>query len=232
MSQNDDNKNLIDRSELGELDEKEAQRISLVKLIGVILGVLLLLIVHNFYSMIQMWTDDSVAFVQCPKNFDLDKPVILKKLETSDPLSVDNWISSFAIGYTMRLFPRAKQDAKIFYQWIIDHSDTDMRKKYEARMKEISKIEELIDSGSFSRFWLEDSQKIEIRKNSSSGDWIVIINGYLHRKKNVEVEKTQPKVELTISLTTPTIRNPEGLKVEKIRFIQITDPVAGNELDI
>jgi hypothetical protein len=172
-----------------------------------------------------------VEFV-ATKNFELDKPVILKKLDTSEPVSVDNWISSFALNYTMRLFPRAKQDAKPFYQWIIDHSETDMRKKYEARMKEIAKIEELIDSGSFSRFWVEDSQKIEIRKNTSSGNWIVIINGYLHRKKNVEVEKTQPKVELTISLARPTIKNPEGLQVEKIRFIQITDPVAGNELEI
>lgn len=230
----DKDKEIIDSDELSELKVKDKEESNLAKVLGVLVGLVLVTIAHNFYSMYEMWTDDSVTFVQCPRQFDLDRPVIMKKMSEASALQQDNWIRSFSITFAMRLFPRATEDAKPFYEYIRNHTEGYIQKRYEARLSDIKKIESEIEIGSFRRFYIEDSNNIRIRKidDKDSVRWKVIINGFLHTKKLAQIEKTQPRLELTIRAVKPTIYNPEGLIVENFELMQIKDPISGEEISL
>jgi hypothetical protein len=228
-----DEKNKVTSDELKELREKDSQEIKLAKALGLLVALVLLSIVHNFYSIFQMWTDDSVVFVQCPRQFTLDRPVIMKKMSDSSNLQLDNWVRSFAINFTMKLHPRTAEDAEVFFEYIKNHTEGYNQKKYEARLNDIEDIKKQIKIGNRRKFYIKNSNEIQIRKiKGQVTKWKVVIFGYLHSKTLTGLEKTQPRVELIIRPVKPTIYNPEGLLVESFDIIAIKDAISGEEVSL
>src|SRR5690606_4546537 len=145
----------------------------------------------------QMVFDRSIPLVHCPRSFDLDRPVLLKPMTEMNALSTDNWIKGFIINFSMKLFPRNAIDSESFFRYIANHTTGSLQSRYKARVDEIDKINKEIQAGNFSKFWITDSEKIIIRK-VSNGKWNAIVYGFLHRRNNGELEKTQPRIELTV----------------------------------
>ena len=229
----DENKEKVTSNELGELKEKDSQETKLAKALGILVGLVLLSIVHNFYSMFQMWTDDSVIFFQCPRQFTLDRPVIMKKMDESTNLHLDNWIRSFSINFVNKLHPRTADDAEIFFEYIKNHTEGYQQKIYEARISDIEDIQKQIRIGNYRKFYIKNSNEIQIRKiKGQNPKWKVVIFGFLHTRAQTGLEKTQPRVELTIRPVKPTIYNPEGLLVEDFQLIHIKDAISGEEVNL
>ena len=228
----DNENNIIDKEALSGLDAKDKARINLLNLIGVLIGLVALMFVHNIYSIYTMWTDESIPLVMCPKSFELDRPVVLKTLSEADKVDVDNMIKGFSLAFVTRLFPRTKEDAKPFFEYIANHTEGLLNKKYEARVDSIKKIENAIDIGNYIKLYIADSQDIKVRKISNSESWRVIMKAYLHKRKIGEMEKTQPKIELVVRYVGATVSNPEGFIVDDIKIRHIVDPIAGEILEL
>lgn len=229
----ENSESIIDKTELTSLDSKDTARIRLLNLMGVLLGLILLMIAHNGYSIFKMITDENIPLVLCPKAFDLDRPVILKTLDKAQPKDMDNLIKGFSLNFTNRLFPRTPEDAEPFFNYVINHTESMFRKKYEARIKEIKKIKDSIAIGNYSKFYFANSQDLKIRKITGRDDaWIVIMKGYLSKRKIGRMEKTQPTVELTIRYVGAKKSNPEGFIVESAVFKHIVDPISGEQIEL
>jgi hypothetical protein len=229
--ENTDEKVIIDEQDINGLSENIHSQEKLRRLSGILIGCLILMIVHIGYSIVKMYWDDSLPLVQCPTSFYLDKPTLLKKV--SKPIIVDNMIKSFSMTYLMSMYPRTKADAKPFFKYVASHSEGFRKKRYEARVNDTEEVEKNIEMGRFAKFWIEDSEKILIRKiDGRNLAWKVSINGYLHKRSDGDFEKLQPRIELTVSAVEPTLDNAEGLVVEDLEGSQIKDPVSGNIIDL
>lgn len=235
----DENKNkipeepLFEKEALQELSENSVEKKRLLDMAGIVLGLSFLMIIHNFYSIFKMMSDDSIPLVHCPRSFDMDRPVLLKRIYETK-LGADNMVRGFSINYVRSLFPRAVEDFEPFTNYVVDHSEGYIQKRYEARLKEKKVITGNIDTGIFSKFWIADSQKIQIRAvEGKEGSWKVIIFGYLHKRASGgNFEKLQPRIELIVKAIPATITNPEGLIVSDILIKQIKDPISGSEIEI
>jgi hypothetical protein len=233
--ENDNNLNdesLIDKSDLAELDKKDSARISLLNAMGILIGLVALMVFHNIYSIYHMATDDSIPQVMCPRSFDLDRPVILKTLDKADVVDIDNLLKSFALTFTTRLFPRTKEDAQPFFEYIANHTEGIFQKTYEARLAAIDKIRSSIEIGNYSKFYVADSQNLKIRKIDGKESWKIIFTGYLSKRKIGRMQKTQPTIEMTVRYIGAKKHNPEGLIVEGIMFKHIVDPISGEQIEL
>lgn len=231
----EDNKkeeHLFDEKELAELKQKDDAEDQLAKGLGILIGCLLLFIGYNVKSMYDTWTDDSVIFVQCPRKFHLDRPVILNRMDDISNVDFDNWIRSFSINFIMKLFPRSEQDVEKFFQYIVNHTSGYRKMRYEARLAKIENIKKSVDLGNYSKFYFEDTNEIKIRKVDNKNQWKVVANGFLHKRSVIEREKSEPRIELTIETIKPTMTNPEGLVVVDFEIIYVTDPISGNEVSL
>lgn len=231
-NENNESGSLIDKSELASLDAKDTARIKLLNLIGVLIGLIALMVVHDVYSIFKMATDESLPQVMCPRSFDLDRPVILKTLSKAAPKDMDNLIKGFALTFTNRMFPRTPEDAEPFFQYVANHTEGLFKKKYEARIKDIKKIKDSIAVGNYSKFHVANSQDIKIRKLSGGNSWVVILKGYLSKRKIGRMEKTQPTIEMTIRYVGAKKSNPEGFVVDSIMFKHIVDPISGEQIEL
>ena len=232
MSDNGNEDNLIDKEALSGLDKKDKARISMLNLMGVLIGLVALMIAHNLYSIYTMATDNSIPLVMCPKSFYNDRPIVLKTLDKADKVDVDNMIKGFSLNFVMRLFPRTAEDAEPFYKYIANHTEGVLKKKYEARIDSIKKIKNSIEVGNYSKLYIADSQDIKIRKLANKNGWKVILKGYLHKRKIGRMEKTQPKIELDIKYVGATRENPEGFIVEDYVIRHIVDPISGEVIEL
>jgi len=234
MSKDKDLEDIIDDKELSELKEKSDAEGKLITLIGAVIGLVLMMMLHNFYSIYDMVTDDSISFVKCPRSFELDRPVVLKRFEDSDTKVIDTWIKSFSTTYILNLFPRTAEDVEPFFNYIKNHSEGWTKKRFIARLESLKSIKKEVSTNNFSKFYFKDSSQIKIRKISSVGTikWKIVLEGFLHKKQGTYSEKSQPKVEMIIRKIKPTITNPEGLIVEEIVSAHIIDPVSGDKVDV
>lgn len=99
-----EDESLIRKEDIIDLSENSAQREKLLQYAAILIGLLVIMMIHNFYSIGKMWTDKSLIMMQCPRQFDLDKPTLLEKVK--NPVVIDNWIKSFSISYVMKMFPQ------------------------------------------------------------------------------------------------------------------------------
>lgn len=222
---------IINPEDLTELTEKQSEKSNLTTMSGVLFGLIVVMIFHNFYSIYNMLFDDSIPLVHCPREFSLDRPVILKRVAEMDARTTDNWVKGFVINYVMKLYPRNIEDSKSFFQYIADHSTGTMASRYKARVSDIEDVNREIENRNLTKFWITDSEKIIIRK-VSSGVWNVVVFGFMHRRNDGEIMKMQPRIELTVETVGSRLSNPEGLVVSDVRLVQITDPVSGEEVEL
>lgn len=230
MTEKDDDK-LLNPDDIKDLVDKESAKGGLTKMAGILVALVVAMMMHNAWSIYLMLFDDTIPLVQCPKEFDLDRPVILKRFDSMTKVDTDNWVKGFVINYVNKLYPRTAEDAKPFFEYIRDHSTGLMSRKYAARVSEIDSIKKEITSGSFVKFWVTNSESIKIRK-VSEGEWSVVVYGYLHKRSNGNLQKAQPRVELTVDSVGASRSNPEGLVVSEIRVVQISDPISGAEIEL
>lgn len=224
---------LIPKEELSELSEKSTEKNNLVVLLAVLIGLIIVLITHNFYSIIEMWTDKSLPLVMCPREFNQDRPVLMKKISDASPQMLDNWIRSFAINYVINRYPRTIDDVEDAYQYVKTRSQGIIQEDFDSRLSEIEDIKKKFFD-SYIKFYFKNSKShIKIRKvDGRENEWVVSIDGYMHKKSSFKIEKTQPTIYMTIIADKPTIYNPEGLYVINYEIKYVVDPIAGNVISL
>ena len=232
--ENDKNKDeeLISSNELIELEENRTEQSRAMDLMGILLGILFFILIHNISSIYDMYTDESIPLVQCPRNFQNDRPVLMNTMATASDVAVDNWIRSFVVTYIRARYPRSFEDVEPMYNYVKTRSKGEEREKFESRIDSIKELANQVGFGTYIKFYFKDTQKIRIRKiESKIGAWIVSVDGYMH-KRGSRMEKTQPTINLTVEKGIPILSNPEGLYVTNYEVKYLTDPISGDEMEL
>lgn len=225
---------IIDLGEIEDLKDRTQEKSKTIQLMGILLGLVLVTIVHNVYSIFIMYTDESIPLVLCPRNFQMDRPVLMKTMASVDDIAVDNWIRGFALTYVRARYPRTYEDVEPMFNYVATRSKGDIQRQFEARMDDIEKIASQIRGGIMVKFWIANSQSsVRIRKAAGTeNQWVVSIDGYMHKRDGNKLEKTQPTIDLTIEKGKPILSNPEGLYVTDYTVRYITDPISGETMEL
>jgi hypothetical protein len=192
------------------------------------------LILHSGFSLFQMVFDESIPLVICPRDYDLDKPVIMKTISENDKAFVqDRWIRGFVRNYVMSLFPRTDQDAVPFFSFIKNHSSYSIADKYKSYLDSAEGIKKMLENGQGVRFYPKSSSGVRIRPTQTDGkqtEWVVEVDGYLNKGYHQNAERTLPTIRMTITAQPPTRTNPDGLLVtDLILDNKILDLVSGRK---
>lgn len=226
----DDKDNLHQEDALGQIAKKEILSGQLKTLAGLFIGLALVIIAHAGISMYNMLSDRSVPVVVCPRSFDLDAPVIMKTIDARGLKNQDRWIRGFMRRFITSLFPRTKEDAKSFFQYVIDHSKGDINYKYKTLMVDIDEVSDMIKNEYYYRFYPKDNNDVRIRTvQGTNNRWVVEIDGYLIKRMSLTQERFTPTLRYVVEAGEPTIDNPEGLYVIEGDVEQITDYVSGRK---
>ena len=227
---NEDEKHSVDPSEIHDLAEKESKEKTLVILIGICIGSVLLLIYSNGKSMYEVWTDQSISFVMCPRDFTTDAPILMKTINQTDILQADNYVRSFIFRYIRSRYPRVTSDTESFYRYVRGHSLGNIYVDFDDRLEDLKNVNRLISSNNYVKFYPHSSDSVRIRK-VSTGEWNVEVDGYMH-KRGKKIEKTQPTIELTVIKGKHTRDNPEGLYIKAYNVHFIKDPVSREKISL
>lgn len=224
-----DEKEKINLEDIEELAEKESAKTNNILLAGITFGLLLVIFVYDMFSVYHYYTDDSIAGVQCPRDFYQSKAIKMKTLSEMDKTSLNNHLLSFAIDYTTALYPRVPEDFEPMTQYIVNHSSGMLKKRYQARLNDSDKIKTFMRSN-YTKFWHKGQDYIKIRKKQySDTQWVMEIPGYLHKKQYLKKNKSQPTITLYVSAGKITRDNPLGLYVTDKKITQLKDPISGEE---
>lgn len=232
MDTNDNNnRDGVESEQVSELVEKKTETSSLLTAMVVFIAVSLAIVVHSAYSIYDMVTDDSIPLTVCPRSYDLDAPVLLKTINKTNSLVVqDRWIRGFVRRYLTKLYPRTAGDVSSFYEYVKDHSDGSLYYKYEGYLANSKEIESLISSGYSYKFYPKSMDQILIRtEEGSTTSWRVDVDGYLLKSVSKLVDRSTPTIKLKIKAVNPTIKNPEGLVVTSLDVETIADYVSGRK---
>lgn len=225
-----DESNLPKEDALEKLAQREVLNTQLRTLAGLFIGLSLVIISHAIMTSYSMLTDKSVPVVVCPRTFDLDAPVLMKTIDATGLKAQDRWIRGFVRRFITMQFPRTKEDAQPFFEYVVAHSKGNIKYKYESLLEDIKAISEMIDSGFFYRFYPKSEQELRIRTVQGRNDqWIIEIDGFLVKRMMTMQERYNPTLRYTIEAGLPTIENPEGLYVVDGDIEQITDYVSGRK---
>ena len=225
-----DESNLPKEDALEKLAQKEVLNTQLKNLAGVFIGLSLIIIAHAVSTTYNMLTDNSVPVVVCPRTFELDAPVIMNTIDAAGIKSQDRWIRGFVRRFITKQFPRTKQDAKPFFEYIIAHSKGEIKYKYQNLMQDVEGISDFIDLGFFYRFYPKSEQELRIRPVQDRTDqWVIELDGFLIKRMGDVQERYNPTLRYTVEAGTPTLENPEGLYVVAGDIEQITDYVSGRK---
>lgn len=225
-------KDSIEFSQTEELIKFGSERSKLVLLISGFIAFSVFLTVHALYSIYNHWTDQSIPLTICPKSFDLDSPVIMKPINQSDSVFVqDRWIRGFVRRLVLNSYPRTAEDAEVFFAHVRDVSEGDVKRKYESFIDDISSIKIFIRAGNTIRFYPKNSADIRIRPTDGRKDqWIVEVDGYLIKDMGGSQERTTPTLRYKIEARPATRTNPSGLAVVEVEMDRIADYVSGRKV--
>lgn len=224
---------IVDLKEVEELAEKDSRERTLIISIGVCIGLVLVLIYHNARSMYDTWMDETIPFVQCPRDFQTDAPVVMKTIDQADILQVDNYIRSFVFRYIRSRYPRHVDDVEKFYRYIASRSKGYIKRDFEARLNDLKDVKQMIAADNYVKFYPESSQNVRIRKVAGQiGVWRVEVDGYMHKRKGRKRSKTQPTIQMTVVKGDHVRSNPEGLYVTDYEVKFIKDPVSQEEISL
>lgn len=227
----DKNQNLPETEDaLKKLAEQEILTGGLKTLAGIFIGLALGIAGHAVMSTYNMLTDRSVPVVVCPRNFDLDAPVLMKTIEDKGVQAQDRWIRGFMRRFITMQFPRSEQDVEPFFDYIVKHSKGNVQYKFKTLLKDKTDIADMVKNGYYYKFYPKDSLDLRIRTvQGNNNRWAVEIDGYLVKRMSVTQERFTPTLRYTVESGEPTIDNPEGLYVIEGEVEQITDYVSGRK---
>lgn len=224
----EENKDSIDREELGGLVDKENE-INKSLLIGVVTIVVSstvsILSVKSIFSIME---DKRIALVECPRSYENDSPVLLKTIKESNSVKKDKWIKGFARNYITRMFPRSGEDAQSFFKYLSNHSLGKTKRYVDGLVDEMEDIKTFIDSGNFYSFYAKNHLETRVR-SLSSDEWVVEVDGYLTKRFQSMETRTTPTVRISVRFGDVTTINPEGLYVFESNIEEVTDYVSGRK---
>jgi len=220
----------LDFEQTEELVKNQAESGKLMTIVSVFIAFSLFITGHAVYSIYSHWVDDSIPLVSCPQSFENDSPVLLKPiLQTDSVYSRDRWIRGFVRKVVLNAYPRNAEDAQPFFEFMRDHSEGEVRAKYEAFLADITVIKTMISGGSSIRFYPKDSNEVRIREESKGSVWVVEIDGYLVKSTSGEQERSKPTLRMVLEARPATRSNPNGLVVVEFDKDQIADYVSGRK---
>jgi hypothetical protein len=228
-----DEDNNLYKGDADELLERESSSRLLSRICIIFIGFSIAFCAHSVYSMVGFLTDASIPLVTCPRNYVVDAPVLMKPIRDESALTQDRWIRGFTRRYILSSFPRVKDDVIPFFQFLVDHSEGEVKVKYQSLLKDTEEIQAIINSGSYYKFYpkhVDDGgSAIRIRPAEEAGKWVVEVDGYLVKKMNNIQERYTPTLRYTVEAGKPTLTNPEGLYVTDGTIEQITDYVSNTK---
>lgn len=219
-----DDKNKTDvNDQLKDFSENEKENTKAIREVILFSALGLALILHSGYSVFQMLFDDSIPLVVCPREYDLDKPVIMTTIDQNNEAYIqDRWLRGFVRSYVMSLFPRTEADVVSFFTYIKNHSSPEIAYKYQGFLDSEDGIRRLVESGQSIKFYPKAGNGLRIRPTQSLGnkqtEWVIEVDGFFNKGgKNVS-ERTLPTIRFTVESTAATKLNPEGLVVTELIF--------------
>lgn len=232
----DDKKKTDVNDQLKDFTENERENSKAIREVILFSALGLALILHSGYSVFQMLFDDSIPLVVCPREYDLDKPVIMKTIDQNNETYIqDRWLRGFIRSYTMSLFPRTDADVEPFFTYIKDHSSPEIAYKYQGYLDSADGIKRLVETGQSIKFYPK-AGNVRIRPTQSLGtkqtEWVVEVDGFFNKGSKNTSERTLPTIRFTIESTAATKTNPEGLVVTELIFDDsIADKVSSRKKD-
>lgn len=215
---------------LKTIAQREVLTTGLRTLAGIFIGLSLVILVHAIYTTYQMLTDRSVPVVVCPRQFDLDAPVLMKTIDAKGLKAQDRWIRGFMRRFITMQFPRTDKDVKSFFEYVENHSKGHINYKFRSLLKDVEDIKDMVKNGFFYRFYPKSPDDLRIRPvQGYENRWIVEVDGYLIKNLSITRERYTPTLRYTVETGLPTIDNPEGLYVIDGDIEQITDYVSGRK---
>lgn len=229
----DNDKDSLQVNEIDELIEKRVEEDINITRISVTIGLFILIIGFHIHSIYKTISDKTIAVFACPSEFNNDGVVKLTPLSKLDYTKLDTHIKSFVLKYANALHPRYEEDVEPYTKFIFDHSTGSIRKEYEARLDDSEEIKTQVRNGTYSKFYMKPLSYTKIRKIDNTindrDEWVVEIPGFLHKKSEMSVIKSQPTLRLNVILGDRTTDNPEGLYVISKVLERIKDPISGNK---
>lgn len=227
-----EDKNLPENQEeaLKDLVEQEVLTGGLRTLAAVFIGLALLIGFHAVYTIFNMLGDRTVPIVMCPREYNLDAPVLMKTIKDNGNQAQDRWIRGFMRRYILNQFPRHKDDVAPFFTYIYNHSKGSIQTKFASYLKDKEDIAEMVKNGWYYKFYPQDSKKLRIRPvQGNPSQWVVEIDGYLIKRMTLTTERFAPTLRYTVETGQPTMDNPEGLYVIDGNIEQFVDYVSGKK---
>lgn len=217
------------------VDEKDAESSFSIAL-GVFIAMSLVLISYSFYTAYEFSTDDSVPLVVCPRDYTLDAPVIMTRLDDNRDYVHERWVRGFIRRFSTKLFPRTKADVKPFYEYIVNHSKYEVADEYAARLEDLEDIESAVDSGQFIQMYAKGGGlELRIRPQDESANdrktWVIEMDAYVVINDGLSQIRETPVLRFVVESASPTITNPEGLYVVEYENKYTVDYVSGNKLE-
>lgn len=226
-----DNKDGIDFEQTEGLIKNESEKNRLITLISIFIAFSLFLTIHAVKSIFEHWTDDSIPLVMCPKDFNLDTPVLLNPInQTDDFYKQDRWIRGFVRKVVLNSYPRTADDAETFFKYMESISESDVKRKYSSFLNDMSDIIAYIKAGSSIRFYPKSSGEMRIRLAEGRKDrWVVEVDGFLVKNAGTTQERTTPTLRYVIEARKATRDNPAGLVVVEAQTELFADYVSGRK---
>jgi hypothetical protein len=219
-----------EKDKIRDLAYNEVLTDQLIILFGIFIALSFAVIGHTIYSVVEMTNDKSIPVVICPRNYELDAPVVMKTLKASTPRETDKWIRGFLRRYVTYQMPRKGAEVNKFFDYVAKHSaeNTAVKNKYESMRDESKEIAEIVEHGTYYMFYPTSSTDgVRIREKGSN-EWAVEVDGYLVKRVNGNEQRYTPTLKYLIKAGAATYENPEGLYVTEANIEEITDYVAGN----
>ncbi len=213
-----------------KLAEKEVLSDRVVFLSSVCIGLFLVIAFHALFTIYRMLGDNSIPVVVCPRTYDLDAPVVMDTIDRTGITAQDRWMRGFMRRFITSQFPRTGAEVEPFFQYVVNHSEGAVQYKFEAYLNDAKKIAELVEYGTYYRFYPKDSKDMRIRKvDGTDNEWVVEIDGFLVRKMGPYQERFTPTLRYTVRAGPATLQNPEGLYVIEDSSEQVIDYVSGKK---
>lgn len=223
-----------EKDKIKDLAENEVLTDKLIILFGIFIALSIAIIGHAGYSIVNMLTDKSIPVVVCPRNYELDAPVVMPTIKDSSIKVTDMWIRGFIRRFVTYQMPRKGAEVQKFFDYIVNHTEegSSINLKYLGMRDDFKSIAEYVEHGNYKMFYpVSSNESVRIRKKSDN-EWAVEIDGYLVKRENGNEQRHSPTLKYIVKAGPANINNPEGLYVSETTTEEVIDYVSGTTKNI
>lgn len=192
------------------------------------------IVVERIYKKVN---DNSVISVECNKDFQQNKPVLLTNTNRSDLKQIDNRLKQFVQDILFSMYPRFVEDIESHYQNVVNHSKEGsyIYDDYHQRLENIDHFKFQMRNKKYTKLYFDKKEfkirkpqaKNRVQKELFKNRLEVLIDGYMHMHNGINTKMNNPSILLTIEFVPSTITNPEGIEIISFRGQQLIDPITG-----